>query len=616
MITVIRGPGGVASRLLAELVPLCIGGSAAAFLTPFTGWIAAVVLGVLVGLLASGVLWAVRRSRLLRLLYRVALFAHVAFWSAQGIRGSWPDRAGPPSEGPSARAEEAVPYRVGVGTVAFALPPDAPLGGWGSAPRRRAMPAYGGIGALGRLSMVAMGPPREGAPPRVPLFCLPVSPGEPVGARAMLLLPERPGAPALAFVRLDLITMDPGLVEAVLQRTPHLGLDRSTLLLSATHTHSGPGGFHEAPLAQIAGTGHLSPAVRRAVVDAVVEAHDRARPAARPARLSFPTARDRREDTGHPILARNRRHDPDLIDDRVLAIRAEDRESGATLGLLVNYAVHPVMLRRTHMAFGRDLAGALEDALGAALPGHPPVLFVNGALGDVTPRRETSEPETGAERLATAFAAAVRDRLGAAVGYPRLRVRTATVTRDLGSAHVFACVGSRAAFEGQVVPSPLGEDVASTLASVIAFPLNAVVWSLTLTDMRVGLSFDGAAGVLVDFDRMLPRRTRWCGAVSLVIEPGEGEPGPGDRALLLWLGGEPTQDIGRRWRQRTARDDERTPFLLSHTNDAFGYVTSAEEYDAGGYEALATLYGRDTARHVEEMLLTAARLVADGGRPR
>ena len=64
------------------------------------------------------------------------------------------------------------------------------------------------------------------------------------------------------------------------------------------------------------------------------------------------------------LLARNRRHDePDTVDDRVLGVRFESRADGKPLAVLLNYAVHATIMRRRHMAFDRDLPGALEVAL-------------------------------------------------------------------------------------------------------------------------------------------------------------------------------------------------------------------------------------------------------------
>jgi hypothetical protein len=427
-----------------------------------------------------------------------------------------------------------------------------------------------------------------------------------VGARAFVLVPEAAGAPTVAFVRLDLIVAEASLTDAVLERTRALGLSPATLLLSATHTHSGPGAYHRAPLAQIAGTDHFDPRVHAAIVDAAVRAVERAHAEARPALLALPVARDR-DAAGLPILARNRRRDPDEIDDRIFALRADARDTGETIALLLNYAVHPVTLRRTHMAFGRDLAGEVEEAVSNHLDRSPPVLFLNGAQADVTPRLR---PDLGPQQLAAEFAAFVVPSLTAGSGYPLARIRAAAVHRDLGSARAFRCLGSRAAFESRVVPTPLGDDVPSTLASVLAFPANALLWSLGLSDARVGLSFDGAVGALVNLDGLVPREPRRAGALAIELTQ-DAEGGRPARGVLLWLGGEPTQALGRRWRLQAEQAGAPTPFLLSHTNDSIGYLVTPEEYDEGGYEATATLYGRDTARHVEEALFAALQRVSE-----
>ena len=53
-----------------------------------------------------------------------------------------------------------------------------------------------------------------------------------------------------------------------------------------------------------------------------------------------------------------------------------------------------------------------------------------------------------------------------------------------------------------------------------------------------------------------------------------------------------------------------TPVLFGLTNGHMSYITDADEYDEGGYEAVATLFGRDTgARVVEYASFVATHLV-------
>lgn len=600
MIGLWKGQGGVLRRIAGEVVPFAIGFVAASMAVPFLGLWGGLGAGIAVGFAFSALLVCVRRHTVPRRIYRALLAVHVVFWSVLGVVDSSPGRRPGPVV-PAGRVAwgQATTFKAGVGCAFFDLPERTPLGGWGTMVRRRALPAFGGIGTLGRLSLYFMGPPEEGAAPRAPMFRRPARAGDALGARALLLLPDD-GGPAVAFVRMDLIVPERRLVADVLGDVGHLHLTPETLLLSATHTHSGPGGFQRIAFAAISGTDHFDRAVYDAVRRAIVEALRVASRDARPARLAFPRARDRGA-SGLPILARNRCRAHGGIDDRVLALRVEDAKDGHVRALLLHYAVQPVMLRPRHLAFGRDLPGAIEDALGRALPGHPLILFLNGAMGDVSPRSMPPGGEEGAARMARAFAERVVADLQEGPAFDHLRVRAARVERDLGTPFTFVSVGSRAAFARRVVPSAWGDDAPSVLANLIALPANALLWSLGLSEVRAGFTFDGAAGVLLVPQGAWTRMPHPFGA--LVLDAGrEGVP-PVPKAVLLWQGGIPTEAVGRSWRRSVEARELPTPFVMSLTNDVLGYVTTEEEYDGScAYEARATFHGRESARLVGEGL--------------
>jgi len=598
-----QGEGGLLRRLLGEAVPFALGLVAGQMALPFVGPWGCLAVTLLGWLLASAVLVRVRRRPVLRRLYRGLLLLHVLFWSGRGYlkTHALEPPAAPVVEGVAAWPG-AVSFRAGVGEATFRLPERTTLGGWGQRPRRRSVPAFGGLGVPGRLSLEMMGPPAEGEAPRVPLFVRPQGPGDALGARALLLVPDAAG-PAFALVRLDLIVVDPGLPRDVLAAVgKELGLEPATLLLCATHTHSGPGGAQRAPLASIAGTDHFDREVYDAVLAACVEALRDAERALAPSHLAFVASRDRGPD-GAPLLAHNRCLEDDEIDDRVLGLRVDDAATGRATALVLHYAVQPVILRRRHMAFGRDLPGALEDVLSETLPGRPVVLFVNGAMGDVSPR-PVPAPESEAGRvLARRFAERVAADLAGGTSHARVRLRAAVASRDPGTAHTFLAVGSRAAFHDRVLPSFWGEDAPSVAADVLALPANVGVWSLGLSEVRLGFTFDGAAGAAVVLDDLVGERRLSAGVVRLEAEPGDDEDAG---ALIVWQGGVPTQGVGRAWRADVAARGMPLPFVLSLTNGALGYLTTAEEYDGRcRYEALSTLYGRESARLVEETILEA-----------
>ena len=77
---------------------------------------------------------------------------------------------------------------------------------------------------------------------------------------------------ARGLVRLDLVTSDAELHAAVAAALADLGFAPQTVLVPATHTHSGPGGYSDVPLSALLGTDHFRADVFEAVTAAAVRA--------------------------------------------------------------------------------------------------------------------------------------------------------------------------------------------------------------------------------------------------------------------------------------------------------------------------------------------------------
>ena len=238
-------------------MPTLAGGAGGWLVGSVEGLGAGIAAGVGLGLALSALLRFVRSRPRLRRLYRIALAAHVLFWSFLGVREG---RVEPPGElHPVLELSWAAltTFRAGAAEAAFELPEHATLSGWGSPPRRTALPAFGGAGVLGRWSLARQAERPSGGRADVPLFHSPGPSSSELGARALVLIPDR-GGPTVAFVRLDLVTSDASLFDALLADLRDLGVERSTLVLSATHTHSGVGGYARDALAQVAATDHFA----------------------------------------------------------------------------------------------------------------------------------------------------------------------------------------------------------------------------------------------------------------------------------------------------------------------------------------------------------------------
>jgi neutral/alkaline ceramidase-like enzyme len=188
---------------------------------------------------------------------------------------------------------------------------------------------------------------------------------DPVGARALVL-----GAPGcrIALASAELLLVPEELEAAVRARVADLGLDG--LVLAATHTHAGPGGYWDNLLGERIGAAPYEPRMREAVVAGIAEAIRRAAGAVEPVEVEL--ARGRAD-----ALVRNRGGGPK--DARLLAVRLARRGGGGPLAELTVLAAHPTTLGKRNRLISGDWPGRLlhEDATGAGVR-----LFFQGALGD------------------------------------------------------------------------------------------------------------------------------------------------------------------------------------------------------------------------------------------
>lgn len=277
---------------------------------------------------------------------------------------------------PTAAAGRAA-LRAGAATLPLPIPAGTPLAGYGAFARRLLVPDL-----LGRHPHAFWFRPHEGRldEPR---------------ARALVL--ETPEA-RLVWLAADLVAVDRVFTARVAQALARSGVAPGRLLISASHTHSGPGAFLDAGLFAVLAVDRLDAEVRDALVGALVEAVRRAEQGKRPARIGSGLS------PGPPLTVGRL---PAPID-RSLAVLKVTAEDGRPLAVVWNFAIHGTMLGARNLRLSGDVMGLaarqIERELGA------PALFVNGAVGDVSPAGHgVSEAEAAARRLAAAVLAAWRE---------------------------------------------------------------------------------------------------------------------------------------------------------------------------------------------------------------
>lgn len=410
--------------------------------------------------------------------------------------------------------------QAGAARAALRVPAGAPLAGYGSAARRLLLPDV-----LDRHPHAFWFKPSTGE-------------RDPLAARALVL--ESAGR-RVALVAADLLAVDGAFTADVERRLAVAGVPPVTLIVSASHTHSGPGAFGDSALLGWLALDRLDSAVREALLASVVAAVREADAARRPARVA--SAR-----VAVPDLVKSRLGqalDPDLIVLKVTGLRGEP------VAVVWNYAIHGTTLGPRNRRLSGDVMGEASQRLERAL--GVPALFVNGAVGDVSPARhgERATGDLGADLAAAAQAA---------------------WAQAVPSARSTLTVGARTA----ALPSPwlpVRNCLAGWAPGALAVPLDGVFpREAALTAVRVG-------------------DTGW------VTFPGE---------LQTALG----QGI-----KRAVNGHLRHALVAGLSNDYLGYFLTAADYARPSYVSCASLYGPRAGACLADAAAELLGAVARGERP-
>lgn len=409
--------------------------------------------------------------------------------------------------------------QAGAAVVPVAVPPGTPLAGYGSWDRRLLVPDL-----LGRHPHAFWLRPHQGVL-------------DPPAVRALVL---EGGDRRLVWLALDLVAVDRGFTAGLAARLDALGLGGAALVVSASHTHSGPGAYLDAGLLAVLSVDREDAGVREAVAGAAVEAVRRAGAARRPARIGAGSA-------AGPPLTRGRLGHP--VDQELTVLKVVGTE-GPPIAVVWNYAIHGTMLGPSNLSLSGDVMGVasrrLERELGI------PALFVNGAVGDVSPARHGLE---AARADGGALAAAVADLWRGIVPARRAGPTWKTVRVALPPPHLSVrnCLG-------RWVPG------------LITVPLGAVLPA----------EAELTAAALAD--------TAW------VTMPGE---------LQSSLGSAIKRERPAAWRR---------VFVAGVSNDYLGYFLAAADYPRPSYVACATLYGPEAGGTLARAAGDLLRALAAEGR--
>lgn len=220
------------------------------------------------------------------------------------------------------------------------------------------------------------------------------------------------GPTTVTIVGGDILLILPHLRDAILQRA---GVRRQEVYFTATHTHSGPGGYSPRWLEQMA-LGTYDRAIVERLAEAFAGVITRSRRDMKPARIAvgciIPTAK----------LVANRIDKAAAGNSSLACLSVLDAE-GKHIGGLVTFNAHPTCLGHRSRVISGDYPGIVQAELGRRFGGT--WLFAAGAVGSMKPAanepRGPKRLEAVAARVVTvasslAFGALSQDGRGVNVG--------------------------------------------------------------------------------------------------------------------------------------------------------------------------------------------------------
>lgn len=312
-----------------------------------------------------------------------------------------------------------------------------------------------------------------------------------------------------------------------------LGLNDSQLILSATHTHSGPA------IARLIRCGEVDEAYLQRLFDSCCEAARQATRQAEPVKLL------RAE--GRCELAIDRRNKPSAHTDPRVGFLAWQREDKSLAAVLANYPMHAVAMGAGNRLISGDWPGMAAATLEQSLPGNPLVMVTNGPAGNLNPSKRDNAQMV--QQMAGQLASVVEAAMGRLEPTPSQELQTASVH----------------------VPLPLDAMDADGVDRTAKQLTDAMAGRTGYTPDRVREAF------VIWRDRMLTRLR--AGTAPKTTDLFLQAIRLGD-VNLLTINAEAFSILADELRRRTGQ----RVYVVGYANHLFGYLPAAAAYAEGGYE--------------------------------
>jgi len=390
---------------------------------------------------------------------------------------------------------------------------------------------------------------------------------DPTNVRALVLFDD--AGTGVAFVTVDAIGMSGQLADISYNMAAAKGfkVPRENVIMSGSHTHSGPGALAPDFLWAVApATDLIVPSLRDRLANTVASALLLAQNSMKPAVLGISKGMltgvtVNRRGTISPWLR------PDTIDPHLGVIRIDDTK-GNPIATVWNFAIHGICYGPDNLKFSSDIMGRASTVMEQKIGGE--VLFINADAGDMDPAPGVCNGKpnfVGANTIASAVAA------------ERLRIApTSAVTLHAASLVIpfgFTQLNiTLARFENCTSGGTM--DIC-TICRILDCDLN-----LQLNEAWIEQN---------------PRFTAFAFNVK------------GKNTLMVTLPGEPLVELGWEVYNDTLKMGFDQTFLCGYSNNHLGYFATPNEYDIGGYESRMTFWGRNTAEMVRQGCNKVAAMV-------
>jgi hypothetical protein len=402
-------------------------------------------------------------------------------------------------------------------------------------------------------------------------------------AKAMVL--EDGSGRKIAIVSVDLIGVGEWIVESARKGIEsRTGIKHESVMIAATHTHSGPRGIGELLTGEdFFSKGFFNRGLSERVVEGIVEAVVDAEKKLAGAKIGLGIG----EVQG---LCSNRRSQDGPFDPELGVLKLDSGDSGETIGCMVNYACHPTVLGASNLFISSDFPGYARNAIELALNeklqrDKAEVLYLNGASADVSTRFT---------RKAATFDEA--ERIGRSLGSEALRIMKSVnrMRDDLEismSSEVIKLV-RRALPPLDFVKNDLrrGEEILRQMrAGRASHGEIRVVESTT----------EGAKALIAAYEHASKLGQNEYEAEIQVLKLGEV-------VTLCAVPAELFVELGLEIKKKLR---SMNPLVVCYANGFIGYVLTKKAYSEGGYESLITLLDQNAGEMIVNEIEKLGRML-------